>query len=444
MKNLIKYFVLLTTVSVLSTGCNKELDDAGKNPNQPTSVTPNVLLTSSEVNVGFVAGGDLSRFEGLIDQQLVANANARQFNVFASYGFKTSDFNSAWQNLYLSMFNLKDLADSSKPKGYNEYTGIAWILEAYTLGLTTDVFGDVPFTQALQGIGNVQPVVDKQMDIYKSIQNLLDSGISRLSMSPGNLVPSADDLVYGGVSANWVKLAYALKARYYLHLKKVDPSATSKAMAALANGFTSNADDAYIAFGNGPASAGPWYQFQQQRSGEISFVGGTAGTWMIANNDPRLPAFIDTNSANFDNLGTFYSGTGSGVQIMTYAEQLFIQAELEATPAAAATDYNNAVTASVNKFSTGSNAAWLAINAGETGSTISLQKIILQKNIALFLNPETFSDWRRTGYPIISPPSSSVAVARRFYYPQYEINANSNVAAVSNVQLTDRVWWDAP
>jgi hypothetical protein len=442
MKNLIKYILLLLVISILGSGCKKKLDEVGINPNNPSSVTPNVLLTSSEINVGYVAGGELSRFEGLIDQQLAANANARQFNVFASYGFKTSDFNSSWQNLYLSMFNLKDLADSSKSRGYNEYAGIAMVLEAYTLGLTTDVYGDVPFSKALQGIKNLQPSVDKQADIYKSIQMLLDSGISRLGMAPGNLVPTTDDLVYIGISSQWVKLAYALKARYYLHLKKIDPTAAGSALAAMSNAFTANSDDAYIAFGNGPASAGPWYQFLQQRSGEISFVGGTVGMWMLTNNDPRLAAFIDTTSANYDMLGTAYSGTGSGVQIMTYTEQMFIKAELDASTATSASDYNAAVTASVTAFGDGTSSTWLATHAAETASTISLSKIIIQKNIALFLNPETFSDWRRTGFPTITPASGSIAIPRRFYYPQYEINANSYVSAVSNVQLTDRVWWD--
>ena len=69
MKKSIKYILPVVLLVLASTGCKKELNDAAVNNNQPSTVTPSVMLTSSEATLGFVLGGDLSRFEGLFDQQ---------------------------------------------------------------------------------------------------------------------------------------------------------------------------------------------------------------------------------------------------------------------------------------------------------------------------------------------------------------------------------------
>ena len=210
-------------VASLSAGCKKNLNNAAVNPNQPSTVTPNVLLTSSQATLGYVVGGDLSRFEGLLDQQTIDGVSSRQFNVYASYIFSTTDFDNTWVNLYTAMYNFQDLRVSAISKNYNAYAGIAYVMEAATAGYTTDVWGDIPFSQALTGSTNLQPKVDAQKNVYASIQSMLDSGIARLgAANPGNLVPGSDDLVYGGNLAQWTRLAYSLKSRYYLHLRKVD------------------------------------------------------------------------------------------------------------------------------------------------------------------------------------------------------------------------------
>jgi hypothetical protein len=463
MKKSIKYILPVVLLVLASTGCKKELNDAAVNNNQPSTVTPSVMLTSSEATLGFVLGGDLSRFEGLFDQQMTAGASARQFTSYATYNFATSDFNNTWYNLYSALLNLKNLRNQSTAKGYNVYAGIADVLMAQSWGAITDVWGDVPYREALQGATILQPKVDAQKLVYDSIQGLLDSAIARLTAAtPGNLTPSTDDLIYGGDAAKWTRLAYSLKARYYLHLRKVDPSAIAKAVAASANGLSANSDDAYIGFGNSSASGSPWSQFSQNRQGELSFIGGstpmmsTLMSTMYANNDPRIPGFIDTAQADagnqYDEPSAFFGNyivNNGYVAIMTYAEQLFINAELDSVqgnPGQAATDYNAAVTASVNAFGASSPnaAAYLAANANETAATINLNKIMTQKWIALFLNPEAFTDWRRTGYPVLSPnPGATTAIPRRFYYPQQEIAGNSHIAAISgSVQLVSRVWWD--
>jgi Starch-binding associating with outer membrane len=438
MKN--RIYIAALTITLLATSCKKELDNAGTNQNNPTNVPVNLMLPAATINVAYASGGDICRFSGLFTQQMANASGARQYDLFNRYIFSTTDFDYPWQNLYVPMYNLKGMRDSAIAQGNSTYAGIGNILLAYSLALVTDEWGDVPYSNALQGVDAVQPKVDRQEDIYKSIQILLDSGIARLGMPVGAIAPAGDDFVYQGDKDKWKALAYSLKARYYLHIRKADASAATKAMAAITNGFTNSTQDAYVAFGSNTSTSTPMYQFNNQRQGEISFLNGILAPAMQVDSDPRLTAFVDTTN---DWLGSFYGATNAGVQLMTYAELLFIKAELEmvaGNTTDAATDYNAAVTESVNYFST-SGAAWLTTHASETSSTITLEKIMNQKYVALFLNPENFVDWRRTGYPTLTP-NDGKAIPRRLYYPQKEIAGNSNVAALPNSSLTAKMWWD--
>jgi hypothetical protein len=442
MKNSLKYISALLLIVVFAASCSKKLDEAGISPNNTSSVPPSVLLTASEVYVGYSVGGDMARYTGIFDQH-IAGAD-RQFAVYNRYIFSPSEFDNVWQNIYLGLYNLKDLSDSAVVRKQYAYAGIANILSAYTLGMSSDVWGDLPYSTAFKGQDNITnpATFDKQADVYNTVQNLLDSGIARLALDPGPITPSADDLVYGGDVVKWTKLAYALKARFYLHQRKLDAGAMTKATAALANGFTSSSEDAYLYFGNSSKSANPWYQFFQQRPGYITLLGGTATTQLIATSDPRLAAYVDTAA---DQLGTFYGNTNSGIQLMTYAEQKFIEAEIAfigSDKPTAATALNDATKESVSAISgSPAPAGWEATYASETAATITLEKIMNQKYLALFLNPESFTDWRRTGFPVLTPNAgTSIDIPRRFLYPQTEQERNKNTPI--GVQLTDKVGWD--
>lgn len=443
MKKIFQYSIVFALGMTFLSGC-KKFDEINTNPNQPGTVPPSVQLTASEIQVGFTFGGDVARFAGIFDQHIVGYD--RQYAVLNSYNFVNSDFDQVWQNLYLVMGNLNDLANNSSKLGYKRYAGVSKVLLAYSIGMTSSFWNDVPFKEAFKGFDNLTPAFDAQQDVYANVQTLLDEAITLLAdPAPGVKVPGADDVVYGGDDVKWTKFAYALKARFYLHTRKRDATAVGKASTALASAFSSSSDDAYVYFGSSDKSSGPWYQFQQQRPGYISFVSGTAASMLIAGDDPRLGTFIDTAQ---DNLGTFYAPAESGVQLMTYAEQKFIEAELafvSGDNSTAATASNIGAQESVMAI-TGSAApvGWITANASETGVSITLEKIINQKYLALYLNSEAYNDWRRTGYPTLTPNAGAVtvggAIPRRFLPAETELERNSHTP--TGVQLTDNVWWD--
>jgi hypothetical protein len=317
---------------------------------------------------------------------------------------------------------------------------------AYHIGLATDLWGDVPYSNAFRGDSSVlQPKYDKQQAIYDSIFSLLNTAITQLSVSTslgGAVKPGADDFIYGGDHTEWTKLAYSLEAKFYLHLSKVDNSYADKILTVLPNAFSSNADNAAVPFYNNNTQANPWYQYVTQR-GDIGYTEGYLYKLMFGQADPRLPLFIDTTAANGgDYIGSAIGSYNSPVNLMTYSEVKFIEAEARSSKsdAAAITAYNAAVLASFASLGL-DGTTYLAANplVGADHAT-RLQGIITQKYEALFSEPEPFSDWRRTGLPVLTPTTGS-NIPRRFIYVQAELDHNgANVP--TGTTLFSKVWWD--
>src|SRR4029450_2421171 len=103
-------------------------------------------------------------------------------------------------------------ADSAKDQVYG---GIGRVLEALVIGFGADVWGDIPYSQAVSD--TLTPKLDPQEQGYAGIQAKLDT---RLTMLPDTTAagPGAADLWYGGDAAKWLRLAHTLKARNYLHV----------------------------------------------------------------------------------------------------------------------------------------------------------------------------------------------------------------------------------
>jgi hypothetical protein len=139
--------------------------------------------------------------------------------------------------------------------------------------------------------------------------------------------------------------------------------------------------------------------------------------------------------------------------MITFAEYNFIRAEhaLQVSGIAAAqVFYQAGITASMQEVGVPAVqiADYLTVNGTLPGTVAAaLQKIIEEKYIALFgVSVEPWTDWRRTGYPVLSAVSNPIsgvsAIPRSLYYPQSEIDLNPNNPGQKNPSLQDRVFWD--
>ncbi len=461
MKNYIsKIFKAIGLASVFVlflSSCDSWIDtDINTDPDSPADVPMNLMLPAIEQALGFnMAGNDIVLTTNMWMQQL--DGVDRQAYTEARYQLVPADVNNVWNTFYTSIFmNAKVLINKAettvgKESPYN--AGVGRVIVATTLGITTDLFGDMPFSKAFKGNENVlTPAFDTQQKLYDTLNVILDAAIANLN-STTNVVAIGGDVIYAGSAAKWKKAAYSIKARHALQLSAVNGNAAyTAALAAAANGFASNADDYMVPWN--ADNHNPIFQFMEQRVD--ARMGATLVNMLKATSDPRLSFYsakdangayvgsvIGSQNANASKPGSYIAGATASSIIMTYAELKFIQAEANFKlnkPAEAQAAYEAAVAASVLKVTGVANTDWLAANIN--GVPVTLDLIMKQKYIASFGTNQAYADYRRTGLPAMTIPAGTVlpAMPTRFPYAQEEITYNgANVPAVT---ISDKLWWD--
>ncbi|MBX7142417.1 MAG: SusD/RagB family nutrient-binding outer membrane lipoprotein [Chitinophagales bacterium] len=446
----IKFLIAAPAVSMifLFGSCNSDFfTEVNTNPNSPDSVLPASLLSTVEGSIGYSQGGEYSRFSSMFTQQTLGAA--RQAEGWYNYIFTTQDFDTHWGNMYTQcMENNYLLIQMADEKGYHQYGGIAKILLAYSLQLVVDAWGDVPYTDAFQGLENLHPAFDNGSSVYESLNQLLDEAIDDLNQPlTESLLPGPDDFMYGGDASQWIKFAHAIKARLAIHESKTNATKAQEALDEIAQSFVGNEDNAQLFFGTTSTNAGPWNQFNTQR-GDISFSTSTLAGEMSARNDPRYSILID-DAGDPDGLGlaAYYGSPNSPVEFITFDELNFIKAEailrtsgnIEDAQAA----YRDGITANMQKLgiAQGDIDAYLAANGtlpGDVNEAIS--QVAFQAWFALYLNPEAWTTYRRTGSPQLVAVDGT-QVPRRLLYPQTEYSYNGENVPPSTL-YTPRIFWD--
>jgi len=436
---------------LIISSCKKSFfTDQNINPNALTTVTPDLLLPTVEAALGYTQGGDISRYSALLMQQMLgANSQSQQYY---QYNFNPGNFDNVWPDFYTSTlendYTLIQIADQG---GYSRYAGIARIIMAYGLQVGVDTWGDLPYSQAFKGNAanaNLHPAYDKATGLYDTIVSLINVGTSLLqAANPGALVPGGQDVIFKGNVAAWIKFGHAIKARLALHQSKGNAQMAATALAEIAQAFTSNADNAQYIYGTAQTAANAWYQFYRDRPGDENWVGSTLAGNMLADGDPRYGAF-DLDSTDASGVAvSFYNQINSPTELITYDELLFASAEATlrngGTVAAAQAFYQAAITANMKKLGVAPAAitTYLATHGTlPAGTNAAIAQIASEEYIALFLNPEVWTLWRRTGSPVLTSVTGN-QIPRRLLYPQTELNFNA--ANVPSVTLyAPKLFWD--
>jgi hypothetical protein len=403
---------------------------------QPALLLPPILLSS-----GYIAGGDESRFPSIFMQHVTGAAN-QSFSA-SIYNVSPDDVDNMWSFGFYGglMNNTYDLINIAGKLNQRSYHAIGQIVMANLLQRTTDLWGDIPYFGSFKGNDSKNAPFDTQEAIYTEVFRLLNNGIAEIAAGDdGATIPGAGDYVYGGDMDNWSYFAHALKARSFLHLVKRNPIYYDSVLKEIPLAFPNASVDAMIPFSaTSVNSTNPTYQFNDQR-GDITY-NGKLQDMLVAANDPRFNVYFDADDD--EALGELYGSENSSVPLMTYDELKFIEAEAQfqkGNLTAAANAYNAAVRA--NLIRTVGNDDYLS-SVSKTAATISLTHIMTQKYIAMFLRSESWTDWRRTGLPVLTAASGNVTggtIPRALLYPSKEIRYNSNTP--TNRTLTSRLWWD--
>ena len=456
---------LAAAVAMSTFSCNRDkFLDVNTTPNAPTVVTMPLLLTSTVIYSGFVTTNDLGRATSLFVQHYAGIAN--QPVDYDRYNIRGS-FDNQWNGeLYGgTLINSQTLIDLAVTKGSPAYGGIAKLLKAYNFSITTDLYGDVPYSQALQGTGNTRPRYDKQEDIYKGnsakgIQSLIDlvkEGLADLDKASPLKPGAADDPVYGKTANNiaqWKKMGNTLLLKFANTISKKEPAlAASLINQAAAGAFTSNADDFEVPFGTATGNQNPLFSYNFINRPNDQMLSQRLLDSMKVQNDPRLPVFFNTTptpagtvnpTGTVTTVGVFTGyqngGTASGLtvpalanrsryntyvrgvsgeapaRLLTNFQRLFILAEAALTlpgitvAGTAQSLYQDAIRASMIKagITDAAVTAYFAANpkvAILSGTMEQKQnQIITQKWISWVGNGfEAYNDYRRTGYPRLAP-----------------------------------------
>lgn len=453
--------MVAVAAAILSlSSCEKYLDDVRPNPNNAEDVSMDNLLANLEVATFTNYEGNNARRAGIFMQQLAGTDG--QMQIIAAYNVTENDVTNEWKTIYsTALINCEKLIKKSGSAN-PYYRGIARVLKAMNLGLATDQWGDVPNREAYDGEnGNYTPHYDAQETVLSDIQTLLSDAISDFAVASGSAgqLPSTSDFIFGGDNTKWTKIAWVLKARYINHesLRYPGTSATEALADLAAAGMTGSSDDANCIFGSNGNENNQWYVFNQTRFGYIR-MGKYFIDMMNTNSDPRLPFYatlddtgaytgsdVNSNDITTSQLGTYYGDPTSIAPLCTYVEAKFIEAEANlrlGNTAAAATAHNEAVAASILTVTGAPDPTYEAAHAAETGATITLQKIMTEKYVAMFTQVEVWSDWRRTGFPVLTPNPSGVVngIPRSLPTSVDERVNNPNAPAQNNI--LNHVWWD--
>jgi hypothetical protein len=465
-----KLVIYLFIAAATFSGCKKFLD-VNSNPNTINKASEALILSPVEEGMSsYVCGG----YNAVLENYWMQNMTLNQVTPNdVTYVVTNGSFDGPWYNFYVvCMNNLYQMNNIATSNGNQMYAGIAKTLMAYTLGSATDLWGDIPYSQAFQGTTVSTAAYDSQESIYANIDKLLDSAITEINSGTG-LAPSSDDFYYSGDMTKWSKLAYSIKARYLMHLTKA-PNHTAVAQAtlalsALANGMTDYNDDCFFTYSGETTASAPWYWNFFNTTTAI--MASTYVDTLKVRNDPRIAPLL-TKAVNtglyngsvigsgfndlndFSVAGTVYGNANSNGYVFNADEALFLKAEATyyvSGYAAANPIYKSAIINNMLKLGidTSSSAAqtYLA-KRGTLTAANALQRIIEEKTTANFFSMENWVDWRRTGYPSLTvissangAPASVTEIPRRFLYPENELVSNPQSA--QSAKITDRVWWDS-
>jgi len=375
-------FTSLATV-LFAAGCKKEKFDINSNPDSVTdvSVTPSVLLPGAQQFTSSEIAGDWA-FLQMWMGYWARSGSYQSITDVETYRF-TNDFQAGiWFNLYANANNYNIMINKAKESGAGTYEAIGRIMKSHCFQMLTDIYGNLPYSEALLGTVKPTPKYDKAVDIYKAIFADLDIAIALLNNpAVSSVTKNPDihtaDIVYGNPSLTaiqedpeqikkWKKFANTLRLRMIIHLHNGVTSTTvapgisvSEQVAKITTeGFLGSGESAHLNPGFSGSKPQPYYRFYNtNESGSGSQrdqyrAGKYALEYYRYNSDPRINRFyvspsgttagqtgitFGTPAGNQDLIGSKLStvrgpglspdGAASRSWILTSVESFFLQAE---------------------------------------------------------------------------------------------------------------------
>jgi hypothetical protein len=488
-----KIYVPLVLLVGLLLSCTEGFEELNTDPNRPKEITPGVMLGQVQYRI---VNSSINAARSFTHELMQVDAPRSSAGGGGLHRYIVTPGAGVWSGFYNNLNDIQDIYAIADRLNETNYKAIALVYKSWAYSILTDLYGDVPYSQANRASeGILKPGFDKQKDIY--VQILKDLETANSLFDETKALTYAGDMLYnanalsGGRNAGilkWKKFTNSLRLRLLLRISKRDGEvAVNQQIAAiLANPtanpvFTSNADEAIFRYPGTFPYYNPFFNARQ-----VDWRDGNYFTRFFLNklnedNDPRravwstpvtvggAPVYqgidsgfpttveyaVGRNSSYTDALKTLPQ---LGI-MMTWAEVEFIKAELAlkgfTTGKTAKAHYDAGITASMVQWGATMPAGYLqqagvVYNATATPEK-QLEQIMVQKYYAyFFVDYQAWFEKRRTGYPVL-PRGAGIPVENRFPsrvpYPTYlqSLNPEALAAAVASMGGDDsdtKVWWE--
>jgi len=468
---LIKLYILSLLIISMASCSESVMDTINENPNNPTNVASKFILTDVMTSTAFTITGADFAFYTSCYMELNAGIFGQMYDAETRVAEPVSSttYNNGWVNLYDNLYSLKVVIEkctTGDEAGNYLNLGIAQILFAYDLAMLTDLFGDVPYIEALQPGMIFQPKIDKQQAIYTEVFRLLNEGIANLGKTTKFPSPGTQDLIYGGNKTKWLKAANGLLARYTMRLSKGTPN-YAKVLEYAAASFSVSAEEFKYTY-TGTSSVNPFSRFFQDRN----YFGASQSLndKLVARNDPRKARFFRPgatvttvifapNGKPQERQGYYgYSGltsTTAPTYLLSFHELQFLKAEayMRLTPsnvASAEAALTEGIKAAFVKVGlTAADAtAYYTTSVKMLFDANPLKEIMNQKYLASYEDEgvEAFNDYRR----LKGMNETHVALVNtlpfplRFAYGSSDVTTNPGIRDAygdGSYVYTEKVWW---
>lgn len=492
MKKNINFLTILVAALVLAS-CSKELQKVNQNPNALETPDATTLLSNTIVSEFYNNANVVWTLGNGYDQYMTYSQS------YYDQGTRYSPITNEpyWTAMYESARDANTLYSLGQQKNNPLLQAAALTLRSYAFAQLTELWGDIPFTQALQGNKTIYtPKYDNQQTVYTDPQYGILPSLRRadslLKANPNGLL--AGDLLYNSNTTSWRKFINALRLRYLLRVSsKKDPSAEMQSIVSDGTLIQSAPESATLKL---PTVTPYNFVSLTERSGDfaVKYLNSTLYDVFAATGDTaRISAYFNpianatSGSFSFSNYGgmplvvdatteqmkqasnfntSFTTGNNAALikaKIITYAEQEFILAEaalkgyISGGPSSAMDYYDNGVAGAFADAGLSISAAnnylsHAGVTFDNSSMDASLRQIITQKWISNINNGfEGWIEHKRTGFPDFQIGGDANlnkgVIPSRFLYPTSEqtINSTNYTTELQNMGGTEtttyKAWW---
>jgi hypothetical protein len=497
-------YITLLFALVATAGCKKVLD-INKSPNVPgqDQASAKLVFPSAVMATAAQVGGEYAILGALWGQYATQSAFANQYRTWEQYNLTGLDFEDAYEGMFArALPNYQLIIDQARAQKNWNFFLMATVMKTYTMQVLVDLYGDIPFSEALQGAANLTPKFDDGYTIYKSLLDSLDAALAKDFTASTNIPGGFADIVFPGAGSSdlaadadwinkgninkWKQFANTLELKMYLRMVNKKPAEAQAGIQKLYNAGAQflTVDAGVGGFKAEPGLDNPMYEQNVQGLNTSTNIRATytLASFLQSKSDPRILYYYGTatpvtmHQGDYLNITPVYGTASTLVQratdpvmFISAAESYFLQAEARERffgGAGAKALYDLGVqTSFVNMGSTVAAANTLLAGdyAYPTGGTLAqkIEAIIVQKWISFGYGVhylEGFLEKNRTGYPRTSPVYSTDAsyvpgqlviskntvlpagqFPKRLPYPNEERTANPNTPA--SVPLSTPLWW---